>query len=87
MRFARKRNSDRIKVFLILTKVQRVSLGYLSKKIMNLEKEKNIVNTMFNGTDYFYVAESDINDTISSTSGFQIQATVLITQNSYNETN
>ena len=54
---------------------------------MNFEKEKNIVNKMFNGTDHFYVAEIDINDTISSTSDSQIQFTVLITLNSYNETN
>ena len=28
---------------------------------MNLEKEGKIVNRIFNGTDSFYVAESDIN--------------------------
>ena len=64
-----------------------VSLNYLSKRIMNLEKEGKIVNRMFTGTDYFYVAESDIQDTMPSTSGRQIQFTVLRPLYSYDETN
>ena len=33
---------------------------------MNLEKEGKIVSRIFNGTDSFYAAESDIHDTMSN---------------------
>ena len=51
-------------IFNYLTKIEKignVSLDYLSKRIMNLEKEGKIVNIMFNGTDSFYVAERSSN--------------------------
>ena len=40
---------------------------------------------MFNGRDSFYVSESDIHDTMTSKTGSQIQSTVLLTLNSYDE--
>ena len=69
-----------------MEKIGNVSLDYLSKRIMKLEKEGKIVNKMFNGTDTFYVAESDIHDTMRSTPGPQIQSTVLTPLLSYDET-
>ena len=60
-------------------------LDYLSKRIMNLEKEGKIVNIMFNGTDSFYVAESDIHVTKPSIPGPRIQSTVLTPLHSYDE--
>ena len=53
---------------------------------MNLEKEGKIANRMFNGTDSFYVGESDIHDTLPSTPGPQIQSMVLTPLHYYDET-
>ena len=69
-----------------MEKLGNVSLDYLSKRIMKLEKEGKIVNKMFNGTDTFYIAESDIHDTMHSTPGPQIQSKVLTPLHSYDET-
>ena len=69
-----------------MEKIGNVSLDYLLKRIMKLEKEGKIVNKMFNGTDTFYVAESDIHDTMRSTPDTQIQSTVLTPLLSYDET-
>ena len=53
---------------------------------MKLEKEGKIFNRMFNSMNSFYVAESDIHDTMPSTSGPQTQSTVLTPLHSYDET-
>ena len=50
-------------------------------------KEGKTVNRMDNGTDSFYVAESDTHDTMRSTSGRQIQSTVSAPLYSYDQTN
>ena len=67
-------------------KTRNVSLNYLSKRIMNLEKEGKTVNRMVNVTDSFYVAESYIHATVPSTCGRQIQSTVSTLLYSYDAT-
>ena len=86
----KKQRPDIRSIFNYLKKMEKngnASLSCLSKRIMNMEKEGKIVNRMFNGKDSFYVAESDIQDTMPSRSGPQIQSTVLTPLHSYDEAN
>ena len=73
-----------------LTKMEitrNVSLDDLPKRMMNLEKERKIFNRIFNSRDSFYVAESDIHDTMPSIPRCEIQSTVSTPLSLYDETN
>ena len=64
-----------------------VSLDDLPKRMMNLEKERKIFNRIFNSRDSFYVAGSDIHDTMPSIPRCEIQSTVSTPLSPYDETN
>ena len=73
-----------------LTKMEitrNISLDDLPKRMMNLEKERKIFNRIFNSRDSFYVAESDIHDTMPSIPRCEIQSTVSTPLSLYDETN
>ena len=61
-------------------------LDYSSKEIMNVvNKERKIVNKMFNDMYSFYVTESNIHDIMPSPPGSQISSRILRTLHSYDE--
>ena len=64
-----------------------ISLDDLPKRMMNLEKERKIFNRIFNSRNSFYVAESDIHDTMPSLPRCEIQSTVSTPLSLYDETN
>lgn len=51
-----------------------------------VDKERKIVNKMFNDMYSFYVAESNIHETMPSTPDPQMQSTVLIPLHFYDKT-
>ena len=51
-----------------------------------VDKERKIVNKMFNDMYSFYVAESNIHDIMPSPPGSQISSRILRTLHSYDET-
>ena len=69
-----------------MEKTGNFSLDYLPKGILNLEEEGKIFYRIFNGTDSFYVGESDIHDKIPRILGCQIQFMVSTPLSSYYET-
>ena len=73
--------------FIKMEKLEMLCWIIHQKEIMNVvNKERKIVNKMFNDMYSFYVAESNIYDIMPSPPGSQISSRILRTLHSYDET-